>query len=374
MNASPRTYRAPTTQAAFDLIQQELGPEALIVSVRQVPPAPWQAWKRPQVEVVAIANSTEPPGRLSTAPGQASKTRPRNTIPARSDKKELEAVLLKLLAQAQTPEQKRELPSPLLDLKNHLLRQELDDERVERLLMACAETLSPQTLQNQAALRQYAQRQLEADLRTFTPDLLNPPAPSQPWVLVLVGPSGSGKTSTCAKLAALASGVLHKQVAWVSADTVRTGAIALARAYTEPLGIPLHLAYTPDELVQATNAASADLILVDTPACNPRNSSQIVELGAFLTAIPKRVTLLTVPATLRESDALEAIAALSPFHLHGLVITKLDETRTFGNIFNLARRSQLPLAYFTRGNRPLGDLQAAQAAHLCAMLLGDSVR
>lgn len=379
MNATPRTFRAPSTQEAFDLIQKELGPEALIVSVRQVPAAtPWQAWKRPEVEVVAIANQADESEKSPVSLGQVPRARGESQIPVDKDtskKKEIEALLLELLARSDGRKQKREPPPSLLAFKDHLLRQGVEATLVDRLIATCLETLSPQSLQNQDYLRRYLQGQLEAYIRTFTLDLLNSPAPSTPWVLVLVGPSGAGKTSTCAKLAALASSMLQRKVVWINADTVRSGAIALARAYTEPLGVSLHLAYTPEELAEAVKAAAAaDLILVDTPACNPQNPSQVVELGAFLTAIPERVTLMTIPATTRESDALEAISCLSPFHLRGLVITKLDETKAFGSAVNLAWRGQLPLAYFTSGNRLLGDLQAAHAARLSALLFGERLR
>jgi len=381
MSAVPRTFRAPTTQAAFDLVQKTLGPEALIVSVRQVPAAsPWQVWRRPEVEVVAMAAQADLPEPAETSAAQSIAGPPRGRrdgLPSahkdQGRKKEIEDLLLKLLAQAQTRQQKQEASPALLGLKDHLLRQGVEAALVDRLMATCMEALSPQSLQNPSYLRQYLQRQLEAHLRATALDLLNPPAPATPWVIMLVGLSGAGKTSTCAKLAALAVGLLQRRVAWVSADTVRSGAIALARAYTEPLGIPLHLAYTPDELKRAVKNAAADLIVVDTPACNPQHPPQVVELGAFLTAIPERMTLLTAPATARESDTLETIACLSPFNLKGLVITKLDETRTYGGAFNLAWRSQLPLVYFTHGTRPLGDLQAASPARLSALLFGEKL-
>jgi flagellar biosynthesis GTPase FlhF len=46
------------------------------------------------------------------------------------------------------------------------------------------------------------------------------------------------------------------------------------------------------------------------------------------------------------------------------VLTKLDETSTFGSVFNAAWRSHLPLAYFTAGPRILDDFQPAHAGTL----------
>ncbi|HRF47114.1 MAG TPA: hypothetical protein PLC98_05755, partial [Anaerolineales bacterium] len=54
-----RTYQAPNMLTALERIQEELGPEALIVSVRQIPGgAAWEVWKKPAVEVVAMPPAT----------------------------------------------------------------------------------------------------------------------------------------------------------------------------------------------------------------------------------------------------------------------------------------------------------------------------
>ncbi len=62
-----RTYQAPNMLTALERIQDELGPEALIVSVRQIPGgAAWEVWKKPAVEVVAM-----PPVTLGRSSGSA---------------------------------------------------------------------------------------------------------------------------------------------------------------------------------------------------------------------------------------------------------------------------------------------------------------
>jgi flagellar biosynthesis GTPase FlhF len=46
------------------------------------------------------------------------------------------------------------------------------------------------------------------------------------------------------------------------------------------------------------------------------------------------------------------------------VATKLDETNSFGSVYNLAFRSQLPFAYFTKGAQVLNDLVPAASSRL----------
>ena len=48
-----QTFRAENMLAALEQVRTELGPEAVILSVRKVLDGPaWQVWKKPVVEVV----------------------------------------------------------------------------------------------------------------------------------------------------------------------------------------------------------------------------------------------------------------------------------------------------------------------------------
>jgi flagellar biosynthesis protein FlhF len=190
-------------------------------------------------------------------------------------------------------------------------------------------------------------------------------------VICLVGASGSGKTNTIAKLGLFFSQKLQKKITWVCADTVRMGAIAEARAYTDALGIKLELVYTPEDIKEILSKSEEnDLFLVDTPGYNPCNEGQMIELGTLLAEIPKRCTYLVVPATIKETDLFQSSASLGIFNLDGVIVTKLDETHTFGNVYNFARKNQVPLGYFTTGKEPSRHLEVADPARLVSALFG----
>jgi flagellar biosynthesis protein FlhF len=415
--ASPLTFRGRTTQAALEEVQRVLGNEAMIVSVRQLSPAEGH-----EVEVVALpAPGSEPVTGFEPAPvAPQPKRTPRRLDPGTSlatglsnlSDQELNSILAHLASRIQSSggstanrpaaaellppnvasqngrekpalhpeshrtaaaENGREIPAPLLDIRRRLTSQGLDPDLVKKLITTCTAALSPAALNDETRVRSHIRRQLEAHVRTAQLDALLNNAKGS-LVVFLIGMSGAGKTSTCAKLAAHARVNLGKKVAWICADTLRTGAIAQARAYTEPMGIPLHLAYTPEELAQAVIEADTpetNLILVDTPSRNPHSKQDVVELGAFLTAVPDRVTLLVAPATLQENDLRQTQAAFGPFNLKGLILTKLDETTAFGNVFNLAWRSQAPVLCLTTGSRILEDLQPAQASGIAGLLFGE---
>lgn len=372
----PRAFRAPNMLTALEAVQRELGSEALVVSARHVPGGPaWQVWKQPMVEVVAMEGAKAGGGKRTPEVRREAGSRKPEEAEAFSDPSPLTSDLPPLSS----------LPLALADAYHHLIGQGVDEELVRRAVAACAETLSPRALEDAARVRDHLRRELETILidsknqaaRNQAPpvrrSILVPRHPSDPaQIICLIGLSGCGKTTTTAKLAAYYTKRLGLKTAWVCADTIRAGAIAQARSYAETLRLPLRVAYTPDELAQAVSAESdADLILVDTPGYNPRRETELIELGALLTALPERTTFLVASATTQEAGLNDALAAFGAFNLSGLVITKLDETGAFGNVFNAACRSHLPLAYFAIGPRVLDDLQPARAGRLVGALFGD---
>jgi len=252
----------------------------------------------------------------------------------------------------------------LQKLYDQLIRQGVDAGLVKRVCQLSADTLGFQTAMDDRKLVEHLRRQLEAYIKVH-----HETSRKDSQVICMVGLSGAGKTSFSAKLAVRCRKELHRSVAWVCADTVRTGGIAEARAFTEAINIPMQVAYTPQECSTIVESFyGTDLIIVDTPACNPRREESLVDTGALLTAIPDRTTWIVVPATAKETDLINAAGAFSIFKPRALVVTKMDETNSFGAVYNLGLKSQLPFAYFSSGARILDDLHPAAAARLVQSL------
>jgi flagellar biosynthesis protein FlhF len=418
-----KTIRAETMMIALETVQKDLGPEALIVSVRQVPGGPiWQVWKNPVIEVVAVqmdenekksgaAMPQAASGKSAAAalPDKHTKSWASNkkypqeakvnpvkpelsgmTIPVEIPETPVKAAseikrstpldLNEFIAERIKLERAAAEPKPVVHARPALTQpkkvevieedqvdsvkkvvaqlknQGIDPELVDKIAKVCAETMPMRSLEDEGRLTDSFAQQMETCIRDQK-DV----AHRTPKVVFLVGSSGAGKTSTTAKLAAHYSRKLGRKVVWVCADTIRTGAIAEARNYAETMGVPLRLAYTPAELAAVVEAEStADLILIDTSACNPRNEKSMVELGGFITAIPNRAIWLVMPATGRDVDMMTLTNVMKPFQPRGLIITKMDETDMFGTAFNTASRSQIPLVYFTCGTRVVLDLVPAE--------------
>ena len=434
-----KTYQADSMMEALQMIQAEIGPDAIVLSVRELQKGTsWQVWKRKGVEVVAMtpdtlskagpnggtsdskpANRAEPlvrpsadgkgfeftenipviewEGASAPAAGKAAPAQEKASRvwqPQHIRKEEVEQinhaalfrgdmVSAKISGGGQQEEfqpgikktspaaaQKSEssiFPPVFAQLQQQLVVQGLEVDYVQQLLGAAMDVLPASAFEGVDYCQAYVRQQLEAELAALSQASLE----ATPQTIVLIGSSGSGKTATLAKLAYHYSLAMGKKVVWVSADTIRTGAIAETRAFTDALGLPLWLVYTPEDFNEVLRAnPAAEVFLVDMPGYNPYSEPQMVDLGAVLTAIPNRTTYLVAAANTKEADLLQAVASLSLFRLKGLIFTKLDETFTFGSVFNLARISKLPVAFFCSGKEANGNLQYGSPARLVNALYG----
>jgi flagellar biosynthesis protein FlhF len=107
------------------------------------------------------------------------------------------------------------------------------------------------------------------------------------------------------------------------------------------------------------NIDSDTNVLIDTPACNPYREESLVELGSLLEVLHKKVTYMTLPATMKELDITQTLAAYTLFHIDGFVITKMDETCQYGAIYNAVWRSKLLLLILPMEFDLLDGLSAA---------------
>jgi len=400
-----KTFKSESTIQTLQLVQQELGSDAIVISMREVPLGPsWNPWKKTSVEIVAAspdsmpelqkskpAVSPAPELRLSEnkngvefaevmpeiewdletekkpakKPGQLPAKLKLNLDPIVTSTPVKAAASQKIAVKSSADD--KYLPPSLKKIHEQLTSQGVDSALIDGLVNVALETLSPGTLADIEICKKSIAQLLGAELRVQQ----GAGRYVSSNVVCLIGASGSGKTSTIAKLGLYFSQTLQKKITWVCADTVRMGAIAEARAYTDALGFKLALVYAPEDIKEILNKSDdTDLFLVDTPGYNPCNEAHLIELGTLLAEIPKRCTYLVVPATTKEIDLFQTSASLGIFNLDGMIITKLDETHTFGNVYNFARKNQVPLGYFTTGKEASRHLEVVDTARLVSALFG----
>ncbi len=194
-------------------------------------------------------------------------------------------------------------------------------------------------------------------------------SPSTPRVITFLGPTGVGKTTTIAKIAAELVINQKRPITLATTDTFKIAAVEQLQTYANILNIPLEVCPNADALESLKNSLGPDdVVLVDTAGFGPRDDQKLAELRDTLRSIRTEIHLC-VSSTTRDGDLLNAVKRFQIFEPDYLVFTKLDETQMYGNIFNLAARSHLPLSYFTMGQRVPEDMEVATKERVADLIL-----
>jgi flagellar biosynthesis protein FlhF len=175
-----------------------------------------------------------------------------------------------------------------------------------------------------------------------------------------------GKTTTVAKLAASCT-LQHgaHQLALVTTDSYRIGAIDQLRIYGKILGVPVFAVKDEQDLaVTLAELRGRKLVLIDTVGMSQRDK-RVAEQVALLTGHGKAVRRLLLLSAVAQGDALEdTVQRYRGEGLAGCVLTKVDEALSLGGAVDVIVRSKLPLHYVTNGQRVPEDLHLASALYL----------
>lgn len=190
-------------------------------------------------------------------------------------------------------------------------------------------------------------------------------------VVALVGPTGVGKTTTVAKLAAQHALFGGRRVGLLTVDTYRIAAVEQLKTYAEIIHLPVEVAYSPEEVTQAlARLGDREVILVDTAGRSQKNGGQMRDLQAYLQAAQPDEVHLVLSATTRQKDLDDCLAQFKAAGYDRLIFTKLDETDTYGSLYNCARRAGCPVAYLTFGQNVPDDIEEASGERLAELLMG----
>lgn len=198
------------------------------------------------------------------------------------------------------------------------------------------------------------------------------PEKGQRKLIVFIGPTGVGKTTTIAKIAAdqtLNGGV---RVGFLAMDTYRIAAVEQLRIYAKIMGAPIEVVNAPHEIKEKLSKLSqADLVFVDTAGRSPYDEPKLLELQALkpgLVSFSRCEVFLIVSATTMYDELVRVYEAFSVLPIDGVMVTKLDETRRFGDIWRLLAEKKVPVAYLAAGQR-VPDIMIATPEALTKALL-----
>lgn len=192
----------------------------------------------------------------------------------------------------------------------------------------------------------------------------------RPRIVALIGATGVGKTTTLAKIAARFVLEQHVRAALITADTYRISAVEQLKTYSDIIGLPLEIVYSPDELKVAIHKhRDKDLILIDTAGRSQHNEYQMKELQDFLAVHPHIERHLVMSATTKGRDASDILDKFSVCRPDCVIFTKTDETSSVGLILNLLAKREIALSFLTNGQSVPDDIEPATSKHLAQLLL-----
>jgi flagellar biosynthesis protein FlhF len=186
--------------------------------------------------------------------------------------------------------------------------------------------------------------------------------------IVMVGPTGAGKTTSIMKLAA-SDAAAGRTVRIISLDPSRPGQNHL-QSFASNLGITFAAVQSIHALpAMVARGGERDLVFIDTPGYSNTNDRG-AELAALVIQKIQPVEVhLVAPGYMKGADLRRCIQKYEVFHPSRLLVTKLDETDTFGSVFSEAARAGLALSFFANGTAIPEDIRPAATQDLLDLAL-----
>ena len=370
-----KSYFAAAVEDAMAQARQELGPEAMLLNTRKAPP---EARHLGEYEVVfAVENATAP---VESAAAAAQGILGGNTggdrlaLDVASLKNELEGMRRALVRSAFAPARWNGVSSTASDAYAALAAQEVLPSLAREVVEAAeARVTAARSRGGTAQNTDSAWRQaLVSEVRArFTVEPKLGRSESAPHITALVGPAGAGKTTTLVKLAVQYGLASRRPVTLLSVDTFRIAAAAQLRSFAAILGVGIQVLETVGALAQAIGEnRNKELILIDTPGLGPGDMEADCGLAQFLSSRTDIDTQLVLSSSMKAADVTRMVDRFEIFRPQRLLFTRLDETESYGPIFNEAARTKKPLSFFANGQRIPEDLEAVTWDRFTERLLG----
>jgi flagellar biosynthesis protein FlhF len=260
------------------------------------------------------------------------------------------------------------LPQPIQLVNEKLTRQEVATEIRSEILARLMAQAGQQDGFTSGQAHAAARREIIHIINTHqkTPEAKNS------GMICFAGPTGVGKTTTIAKIAADYLLNANKKVGLITSDTYRIAAVEQLKTYAGILNIPIKIVQSASEVSQAVSElSSCDIILMDTAGRNYQQKQYIQELEMLLAGSRKVQTNVVLSLTSKYEDMKKMIDNFQAIEIDQLILTKKDETSSYGSILNLIHEYSVPLRYITDGQNVPDDIISVTPEFIANLLLGE---
>jgi len=390
-----KRYIVKDINEAMIKIKSELGRDAVILNTRKIKnPGIFGLFKKPLVEVVAAIDEGQ----------ETAKKADLNDVELQQLRDELKKVVedrqeRKLAEKVEVPKKNEieELKDLVMDLSHKVNSQVTVESKVQHIPNACEVVTEDRlevllkdkdlSIESMARIRHILKGRLNIDestdqsilntVRLIVKEILEEPytidaSMEGKKIILFVGPTGVGKTTTLAKLAARLSLINNKTVGLITADTYRIAAVDQLKTYSEILGLPLKVIYEPEEVKDALNRYNdKDCILIDTAGRSHKSDELLQDLKGILTYVENPEIFLVISMTTGYKDIKSIIGSYKFLDDYKLLLTKLDETSSLGNVLNIKLETGKPLSYFTIGQSVPDDIEIANTDKIADYIVGE---
>ena len=414
-----KKFKAETEKDAILLAKEELGGDAVVMNIKTATPKGFFKFlRKPYVEVTAAIdeNIESKPKTEPVTEGAVPKPALKPVPPVANEVSAIEKKLndLQGLLEKQLNDSKiKEIrdgskaaeavvkPSEIIgdfsdsleaDAHAEASQADKNQDKKESKLNACMQLIYKQLLSNEVdekyvneitgEIENSIKKDAQLDrilgavyqklvLKLGQPSLIEA-APGKTKYVFFLGPTGVGKTTTIAKIASSFKIKEKRSIGLLTADTYRIAAVEQLRTYANILGIPLSVVYSASEIQEARKDLDRyEIVLVDTAGRSDKNVEQIDELKRLISAVPKedREVYLVLSATTKYGDLMRIAETYKEVADYKLIFTKVDETGTIGNIYNILMQTGASLSYVTFGQNVPDDISAADTQAIAKQLL-----
>lgn len=358
-----RKYLVNNMSEAMVKIKNDLGSEATIISSKKVrEPGILGYFKEKRLEVTAAADDIKHENKTFNTEKVNESSKVEKEI---SDlKKMIENLSTK------TTNNYMEIAATINSSNNYEIIEFLHNKGVDKELLNEIESSIKLLIESSSGV--VSEEGIEKRAIDSIKNIINITNEDNDRIKVLVGPTGVGKTTTIAKLASMYTLYKGKKVGLITLDTYRIGAVEQLRTYAEILNIPFEVVISNNDVKGALEKMqNCDIVLVDTTGRSSKNFMQISEVKNLVKEFnPDSIHLVLSMAT-KDKDIKSIIENYSILNYQSIILTKVDETDTYGSMVNALYHSRVPLAYICTGQDVPDDIEVPSENKIYDFVLGD---
>lgn len=339
-------------------IRRQLGPHAVVLNVRQLPPEGLsKLWKKPRIEVLACMpeKKQDLPAINATADSDVIRAlikevqgikrqmneRPRRTLADVESEAQARAEVAPAPPAAGTPDDEWRVVEVLQ--ASGLLP--LHAFRILELLQIKFGNQAPESFQQELEVARSTLRNLWREVKPV-PDSSRSPH-------ILIGPAGSGKTTCLCKWLTQVVLVEDQHAHVWRLDGAKANSAEMLSIYGEILGVPVERTWSgPPEVPPAQS-------FIDLPGIQWWDASEMRELRERVESLFPAQLHLTLNIAYEMPQIMAQVRAFADFPLRDIIVTHLDEEVRWGKIWNLVMGSDFPVRFLNAGQNIPGDFLSA---------------